>query len=130
VSEYSRKVITDISTQLSVLISLLGSFFTRTVVAVASYTVLVTDHLLAVQTTTIKALPAPNCVINLPAVGSLGAIFFLTVKDEQGDAPTCPILVTPNGVDKIDNVNAPITIASAYDYIRMYGVPGIGWFTF
>lgn len=68
------------------------------------------------------------CVVNLPSVVGLGTGYLLTIKDETGLAaiPT-PITITPNGVETIDGVAAPITIVLPYGSVDLYVNNLGGW---
>jgi len=97
--------------------SVAGPFsFNRTVVtfAMSPYTVLATDHLLAVQTST----GAIQILLQTGAAAGNGRQ--IIVKDENGMAVANNVTITPAGVNQIDGVNAAITIGSNYAASDLY----------
>lgn len=90
----------------SVIASTGSGVITYAAVASSPYAVTTGDaqKVLGVDTSSARTL-------NLPAATN---VMWVTVKDESGSAATNNITITPNGTDKIDGVNASITISENY----------------
>lgn len=92
----------------------------RTTVADTAYTILKSDHLVAVT-----SLTAPR-TLTLPAAAS-NARRHLVVKDESGAAGTYAITIDGNGAETVDGA-ANVTIGANYGAVRLY-CNGTAWFT-
>jgi hypothetical protein len=98
-------------------------FFARKslVIGDSPYTVLATEHLFGVQTV------GGAITILLQTAAAAGVGRHLIIKDEDGSAVANNITITPNGVEEIDGVNAPLTIGSNYAAVELYS-DGAHWF--
>ena len=87
---------------------------TRTAVSDAAYTVLATDRLVAYT-----ALTAAR-VVTLPAASAYPVGTTLTIIDESGGCTaTNRLNVTPNGLDKIQGVNALTAVTQPYGAVAL-----------
>jgi hypothetical protein len=87
------------------------------------YTVLTTDEVLLVDTTTAAV------TVNLPAIAGLPDGMKLVIKDSGGNAATNSITVDPNASETIDGSTTPIVLSTAYDLITLVKV-STGWLRF
>ncbi len=86
----------------------------RTAVNDAPYSVLATDGTIAYT-----ALSAAR-VVGLPAASAFPTGRALTIVDESGGCSPLNVLnVTPNGSDKIDGVNAAVSVNAPYGFITL-----------
>ena len=69
---------------------------------------------------------AGGTTLNLLAASELTAGDTITIKDRSGTASTNNIVVTPNGTDEIDGVNAAVTLSTDRAYITLYS-DGSDW---
>jgi len=94
---------------LSLTVTGTGGFFTTTQVPQAScpYTVLSTDVLLLVGTTTLTA----NCVVNFPAATGTNRVIMV----KKMDTGAFSVAATPSGTNTFDGVNAAVNVAIQYE---------------
>lgn len=88
-----------------------------------SYTALATDYIIGVNTTTAAV------TVILPASISVGTAQTYVIKDENGQAATKNILITPNGTNTIDGITGAgaFTINNAYESITLYNNGNGNW---
>lgn len=89
----------------------------------ASYNALGTEFVIG---TTRPATGAAT--INLVAANTVPAGYYLSIKDESGNAAANNITITPNGADTIDTVAASVTITTNYGTRVLYSNGSTGWF--
>jgi hypothetical protein len=73
-------------------------------------------------------LGAPSAV-SLPAATAAMAGRHITVADGSGGGAANNIVITPNGTDTIDGVNAPITLDSRYEFVTLLCIVAGDWVT-
>lgn len=83
------------------------------------------DSVNIVDTVTIAA---PSAVA-LPAAVAASVGRSITIADGTGGGAGNNIVVTPNGTDTIDGVNAPITLDSRYEFVTLQCVATGAWLT-
>lgn len=99
---------------------LAGLKMNRTAVTTSPYTVLLSDHLLGVDTSGARTL-------NLPAVADAGAGKEYIIKDETGTAGANNITIDGSGAETIDGA-ATLVINTNYGKARIY-CTGSAWRT-
>jgi hypothetical protein len=99
-----------------------GMTHNRTAVSAATYTILVTDYLLAADSS------SNTVTLTLPAAASAGAGKTYVVKDEGGQSAVNAIIIDGDSVETIDG-SATFTISSPYGAANLY-TNGSNWFVY